>query len=333
MDLTGAVRKIGDDNLSGSQTLTRRAAALVDEWLAEAPPGPDGMESGLLELGAAIIGAHPVMAPLCNLFQALLQALADGPADEAAPGRVRRAAASFVDGMDSHNQAIARGFLEVLREAPRSPAGSAAPTAGGQREVLAGESQVFTHSAASTVRHALLHCREAGVGLTVHCTESRPLNEGGALARELAGRGIPTTLCTDGLAFSLLRQAGRAVLVVGADAVTAEGVVNKAGTLGLATAARSWGVPCYVLAGSEKFMPAAAPGPRQREMPAAEVLPHAPEGLRVVNRYFDTTPLDCMTAVITEEGSLTPPETARELAATTVQPRLRDLLARLSRTA
>ena len=73
MDLTGAVRKIGDDNLSGSQTLTRRAAALVDEWLAEAPPEPDGMESGLLELGAAIIGAHPVMAPLRNLLQALLR--------------------------------------------------------------------------------------------------------------------------------------------------------------------------------------------------------------------------------------------------------------------
>ncbi len=324
MDLTGRLREIGDDNLSGSQTLTRRAAALVDEWLAEAPPEPDQMERGLLELGAAIIGAHPVMAPLLNLFQALLRAL---DADEGAPDRVRRAAASFVDGMESHNQAIARGFLEVLREAPRNLAGS---TVSGRREVLAGGPWVFTHSASSTVRNALLYCGEAGVGLTVHCTESRPVNEGAALARELAGHGIPATLCTDSLAFSLLRQAGRAVLVVGADAVTAAGVVNKAGTLGLATAARTWGVPCYVLAGSEKFMPATAPGPRQREMPPEEVLPHAPEGLRVVNRYFDTTPLGCVTAVITEEGMLAPEKAVRGLADATLHPRLRDVLGRSS---
>ncbi len=304
MDLTEAVREIRDDNLSGSQAMTRRAAALVRDWLAEAPSGGGRLETGLLELGAEIIRAHPDMAPLYNLFQALLRCLDDVPAGDAAPSRIRRAAANFVDGMELHNHAIARGLRDVIGTEPR----------------------IFTHSAGSTVRAALVGCREAGVPLTVHCTESRPAGEGSALARELAAHGVPTTLSTDSLAFSLLRQAGHAVLVVGADAVTPGGVVNKAGTLGLATAARSWGIPCYVLAGSEKFLPAAGPGTRQREKPPDEILTEAPEGLRVINRYFDTTPLDCVTAVITEEGALTPEETARKLADVSIHP---GLLARI----
>ena len=93
-----------------------------------------------------------------------------------------------------------------------------------------------------------------GAALRVHCTESRPLCEGTVLAQDLARAGIATTLSTDSLAFSLLRQARDPVLAAGADAITAEGVINKAGTLGLATAARSWGIPFYVLAGSEKFL-------------------------------------------------------------------------------
>lgn len=325
MDLTAAVRQIRDDNLSGAQAITRHAAAVVDEWAGGAPRDPRELQAGLLELGAELIRAHPTMAPVYNLFQALLACLEDA-AGGAVPDRVRQAAAEFVGGMESHNHAIARGFRDILRDAPRMPALPAGSTAGGRREA-GGEPWIFTHSAGSTVRAALVHCREAGVGLTVHCTESRPAGEGSALARELAGLGIPATLSTDSLAFSLLRQAERPVLVVGADAVTPPGVVNKSGTLRLATAARSWGIPCYVLAGSEKFLAYPGPATRQREGPPEEVLPQAPEGLRVINRYFDTTPLDCVTAVITEEGAQTPRETARKLAGMTIDSRLRDLLA------
>ena len=138
--------------------------------------------------------------------------------------------------------------------------------------------------------------------------------EGSALALELAKQGIPTTLSTDSLVFSLLRQAERPVVVVGADAVTARGVVNKAGTLGLATAARGWEIPLYVLAGSEKFLPSFPVDAHEQPRPAHEVLAQAPAGLEVINRYFDLTPLDCVTGIVTERGVLTSSEAARELA-------------------
>lgn len=304
VDLAEAVREFRDDNLSGAQAIARRAAALVDRVLAgdgaeAAPagsaPGPapgHDVESRLLRLGSALVKAHPAMAPLYNLFDALLRSLDDAGRDDDVRGRIQRAAAGFIDGMDEHNRAIARHFSDIIAE----------------------EAVLFTHSAGSTVRAALLHCRRAGRRPTVHCTESRPLCEGSALALELAKQGIPTTLSTDSLVFSLLRQAERPVVVVGADAVTARGVVNKAGTLGLATTARSWEIPFYVLAGSEKFLVSFPADAHQQPRPADEVLPRAPAGLTVLNRYFDLTPLDCVTGIITERGVLTASEAARELA-------------------
>lgn len=309
MKRDAAVDSIRNDNTSGSQTITRHAAALVVERVNEAcrqqaaaPRGTVGsgeVAALLLELGKALIDAHPAMAPLHNLFGTLQECVQDGDTGSAGtagrndiPGRVRRAAAVFVERMDEHNRAIGRRFGAIVDP------GTA----------------IFTHSAGSTVRAALLSCRDAGRRFTVHCTESRPAGEGSALARELAGHGIAATLSTDSLVFALLRWSERPLLVVGADAVTPHGVVNKAGTLGLATAAGSWGVPFYVLAGSEKFLPSASPDGHLRERPPEEILAEIPEGLRVVNRYFDLTPLDCVTAIITEEGRLTPEEAIQKFA-------------------
>ncbi|MCY4487410.1 MAG: hypothetical protein OXF11_09895 [Deltaproteobacteria bacterium] len=312
-----AVESIRNDNTSGSQTISRHAAALaaerVDQACGEHAVASRGTADHghvvalILELGNALIEAHPAMAPLYNLFGAVLESVPDDdggsagtPAHDDIPGRVRRAAGAFVERMDEHNRAIGRHLGAIIEP------GAA----------------IFTHSASSTVRAALLSCRDAGRRFSVHCTESRPVDEGSALARELARHGIAATLSSDSLAFALLRRSERAMLVVGADAVTAHGVVNKAGTLGLATAARSWGVPFYVLAGSEKFLPSASRDSHLRERPPEEILAEIPEGLRVINYYFDLTPLDCVTAIITEEGRLTARETIRKLAECRVHPGL-----------
>ena len=252
-ELAAAVEEIRGDNVSGAQAITRRAAALVEDWLAgvssEARDAEGAhrarrdIEDRLPELAAALINAHPAMAPLYNLFDSLLLCLDETAPGEDARARLARTAAAFVEGMDEHNHAIARHFSEVIDN----------------------DAAIFTHSAGSTVRAALLHSVQAGRRITVHCTESRPLCEGTALAQDLARAGIATTLTADSLAFSLLRQARDPVLAAGADAITADGVINKAGTLGLATAARSWG---------DSFLRAR----REREVPAGRVAGRPPTG-------------------------------------------------------
>ena len=306
-DLASAVEEIRRDNVSGSQAITRRAAALVEDWLAGVSSEARDTEGRLQHLAAALINAHPAMAPLYNLFDSLLLCLDETAPGEDARARLLRTAAAFVEGMDEHNQAIARHFSEVIGR----------------------DAAIFTHSAGSTVRAALLHCGQADRGITVHCTESRPVCEGTALAQELARAGIATTLTADSLAFSLLRQARDPVLAAGADAVTAAGVINKAGTLGLATAARCWDIPFYVLAGSEKFLPAASPDALRQERPAAEILASSPAGPNVVNRYFDLTPFDCVTGIVTERGILTAREATIELAGMETRSRRTDAARRV----
>jgi translation initiation factor 2B subunit (eIF-2B alpha/beta/delta family) len=93
------------------------------------------------------------------------------------------------------------------------------------------------------------------------------------------------------------------VVIVGADAVTPQGVVNKIGTYALALAAREQKVPFYVLAGTEKFLPAPFSQAlrieeKDPEEVTQEVIPHS----KVENRYFDITPLELITGVVTQEG-------------------------------
>lgn len=118
------------------------------------------------------------------------------------------------------------------------------------------------------------------------------------------------------------------MVLVGADSVAPAGLTNKAGTAALAMVARQCTVPLYALAGSEKFLPAAYPVRRViGEKPAGEILARRPRGLRIINRYFDITPLPEFRAVVTEKGFLQARGLLRELQ--TLRPH-RELIALLN---
>jgi translation initiation factor 2B subunit (eIF-2B alpha/beta/delta family) len=128
--------------------------------------------------------------------------------------------------------------------------------------------------------------------------------EGVRMARALAGHDIAVEVIVDAAAAVFIH--GFYTLLIGADAISAEGVVNKVGTLGLALAARAQGIPVYCLAGSEKFLTSGAPFALV-ERAGDELLPPAPN-LRGFNLYFDQTPLELITRYFTEDGVLTASE-------------------------
>jgi translation initiation factor 2B subunit (eIF-2B alpha/beta/delta family) len=242
------------------------------------------------------------MAPLFNLFNSLLLELDGCTGRRDSQAILSERAQAFAGAMYDRNRAIARHVCSIIAEG----------------------ATVFTHSDSSTLRAALQHSHEAGRKFNVVCTESRPACEGSRLAQALSTAGVSTWLVTDSLIFSLLRErrAGSMVLV-GADAVTTGGVINKAGTSGLAVAAQRWGVPFHVLAGSEKFLPSKfAPRGAIQDKPPEEILRSPPKELRIINRYFDVTPLDSITAVISESGAIPPGNLARELEHLPLHPEL-----------
>jgi len=157
---------------------------------------------------------------------------------------------------------------------------------------------------------------EAGKSPRVWVDETRPVLQGARLtAWELDRLGIDATLVADVMAGSLMASGDVDVVVVGADRVAANGdVANKIGTYSLAVLAAHHGVPFYVAAPTSTIDLATPDG---AAIPVEERSPDevrwmggaslAPPGVPALNRAFDVTPAELVTAIVTELGVAHPP--------------------------
>jgi methylthioribose-1-phosphate isomerase len=173
---------------------------------------------------------------------------------------------------------------------------------------------------------------EAGKRVHVYADETRPWLQGARLtAWELMQDAIPTTLLADVAAGFLLSRGEIDLIIVGADRVAANGdTANKIGTYPLAVLAQRHAVPFYVacpLSTIDLALPDGHGIPIE-ERGADEVTGYrdmrwAPEGVRVRNPAFDVTPVELITALITERGIVQPVSEAgiRALFLPPAQPR------------
>ena len=154
-----------------------------------------------------------------------------------------------------------------------------------------------------------------GKKISIYACETRPLHQGSRLtAWELSEDNIPVTLICDSMAGMIMRQGKIDKVIVGADRITKDAVFNKIGTYTHAVLARAHGIPFYVaapistfdLAHSEKEVEIEERDPDEIRRLGNKQL--APPGVRVYNPAFDATPLDLVSAIITERGIFRPPE-------------------------
>jgi S-methyl-5-thioribose-1-phosphate isomerase len=158
---------------------------------------------------------------------------------------------------------------------------------------------------------------ERGELAKVIVDETRPLLQGARLTCwELGQLGIEHHLICDGAGPFLISQGLADAVIVGADRVAANGdVANKIGTYALALAARQAGIP-FVVAVPESTIDDATPTGKQiplehrREDEVTHVhgVPTAPAGTRALNYAFDITPVDLVTAIVTEDRLILPGE-------------------------
>jgi translation initiation factor 2B subunit (eIF-2B alpha/beta/delta family) len=202
----------------------------------------------VMRAARALLRAHPAMASLWRLCAAAL----DGP-DEAA------------------------AYAEQL-------ASATAASADATRWVVTKRNTVvLTHSASGSVVRALERVR--GRISLVMCTASIPGGEGRGLARRLETAGFETQVVPDAGIARACKEAD--VALVGADAVTDEGVVNKVGTALVALGAREAEIGCYAVAASGKLVPS--------EVWRPDAAP-----------AYESTPLELFDAIITERGAKRP---------------------------
>jgi ribose 1,5-bisphosphate isomerase len=284
------------DAISGAAELARAAATVIERASQEAPAESGGaLVEWLSTLVIAVLDAQPAMAPMMTLAREVL-------------GRLD-ASASVAE-----TRSAAVAAVSTFRESSSAGAAAAARAAASQ---IPG-SPVLTLSFSATVRDALT-LAAGDRPVQVVCLESRPLNEGSALARELASAGLSITLAVDAAAEGLLPECG--AVLMGADSIGDRGVVNKIGSAALARGAAQHGIPLLVVADSSKLLPVGLPQSLGVDRPAEEVA-RPTAGMRVWNRYFDVYPADLVTSFLTEKGALSPAGLDRERRALPVPPKL-----------
>ena len=158
--------------------------------------------------------------------------------------------------------------------------------------------------------------------------ETRPLLQGARLtAYEAARNGMPYSLLTDSAAGSLFAAGEVDAVIIGADRIAADGsVANKVGSYPLAVLAKYHHVPFVVVAPTTTVDLGTVDGTSivVEQRSATEVTEFtsrpgapagggegggtvvAPPGTKAYNPAFDITPPELVTAIVTEEGVISP---------------------------
>src|SRR5665647_1684479 len=197
--------------------------------------------------------------------------------------------------------------------------------------LLADGARVLTHcnaGALATAGHGtalgvIRSAVEAGKRISVIADETRPFLQGARLtAWEMVQENIPVTLITDNMAGHLMSRGEVDVVVVGTDRVAANGdVANKIGTYMVAVLARRHRIPFYVacpLSTIDLALPNGA-AIEIEERPPGEVTGFrecqwAAKGVQVRNPAFDITPVEVVTALVTEKGLVLQPKRQSDAA-------------------
>ena len=156
--------------------------------------------------------------------------------------------------------------------------------------------------------------RAQGKDIKVISCETRPLNQGSRITTwELMEDKIPVTLITDSMSGHVMRKGMVDKVIVGADRITQDAVFNKIGTYTHSVIAKEHEVPFYVAAPVSTFDFERLEDEIEIELRKPDELKYfgkhqiAPLDVNVYNPAFDATPMENVTAIITENGVFYPP--------------------------
>ncbi|MBI3005974.1 MAG: translation initiation factor eIF-2B [Ignavibacteriales bacterium] len=283
------IKEIESDTTSGSLAITRKAAITVLHFVVRMQHSrPSDVRSNLIRISERLIHAQPAMGALVNLA-GIMRTVSEESEEKKLSQIVKAVVKEYVRQLGESSEAISLSASRLIKN----------------------NRTVITHSFSSVVLQTLLRAHNQGRRFRVICTESRPTREGLTLAKKLGKHGIPTTVVADAAVFSHLSNA--ASVLVGADAVTRNALVNKVGTYPIALAAKVKRIPFFVLCCSLKFVPdRLIPSTFALQNPEEILGPRRFRHVTARNIYFDSTPLAYITRIINEKGAFTPGKFTRE---------------------
>ncbi len=286
---SGLIEELSNNRTDGASELARQAAGILKT--AAVTSRTENAADFVLEqaeIGKRLTSTHPSMATIYNMVSRLL-----GVLDRK----------SRMMELEAVRQLVINRADEVIEESLRA----VEEIAGNSIRLMKGGDTIITHSYSSTVITALKRASAERKNIRVVVTRSGPGHFGEKTARELGGSGLELIYIDDTAAGLYLPETDR--VMVGADRVCSDGaVVNGAGTYMLALAAEKAGIPFYVLCETLKFDSRMKSSEVEIEEKEPEEIARAadlPEETVVRNPYFDITPLELITSVVTENGLFT----------------------------
>lgn len=189
-------------------------------------------------------------------------------------------------------------------------------------ELLADGARVLTNCwAESGFVQAIAAAVAAGRAITVYCPETRPYLQGARLTADaVRDAGAEVFVVPDNAIGYLISEGLVDLAITGSDRVTADGgVVNKIGTLAIATLCSTYGIPFYSTCNDvdtkRKTVREVTVEIRNGEE-ALECLGQRTATLGVAGFYpaFDRTPPELVTGLISATGILRPADLARAAA-------------------
>ncbi|MFW5974534.1 MAG: translation initiation factor eIF-2B [Natrialbaceae archaeon] len=173
-------------------------------------------------------------------------------------------------------------------------------------ELLADAETILTHDYSTTVLSALARAVEDGTELTVYVTEARPRYLGRKTARRLAEfEEIETKLIVDSAVGHVLANVDR--VLTGMTCIVDGTLYNRVGTYPIAATATDLDVPVHVVGSSAKIVNGGFAFENEYRA-ASEVMREPAEGFGIENPTYDATPTRLLDSVVTDEGTIDPPE-------------------------
>ena len=178
--------------------------------------------------------------------------------------------------------------------------------------LFGGHTRLLTHCWAETgLSQIVLTAVSDGKTVEAFCPETRPYLQGSRLTADaLRDAGAAVTVIPDTAVAYVISEGLVDLAISGSDRLTADGgVVNKIGTLGIATLAQRYGVPYYAI-GTDVDRSAASVADVQielrdgREALQCLGIPTAARGVVGFYPAFDRTPPQLVTGYITPDGVL-----------------------------
>lgn len=298
LETISLIDTIRNDKTHGASELARQAVEVLK--LAAEHSHAGSTEEFLVEqrdIGGRLTSARPTMAPIFNIVSRLLNTIV-GKAEGMDLDSIRRLTISKADELVTDS-------LQAIAQITQYSS-----------QLIANGDKIMTHSYSSTVVAALKAAFSKHSDIEVITTRSGPGHAGERTAQQLGLYGIPLTFIDDTAVGLYLPTVNKVML--GADRVCADGkVVNGIGTYLLALASKKANIPFYILCDTLKFDPRL----RSNEVDLEEKEPseviepgRLPPMVTIKNPYFDITPLELVTGIVTESGLLKPKEVISYLA-------------------